>query len=299
MLLILVIIFACISPYFLTYQNISNILLASSIIGIISLGMSFVIATSGIDLSVGSILAFSSCFAVTLALDNPLLIIILSIVSAIFIGLINGYIIGYKRYPAFIVTLATMSIVRGLGYIVTDALPIYGLPDAIKFIGQGRLFMIPVPIIIFIITFVLCYFIKNKTKTGHYFAFIGDNEQASFNAGVKTSKYKCLAYIISAFLCGIAGLITIGRMNTADPSVGFMYEMSAITAVILGGTSLFGGKYTITGTLAGVLVIGILQNGLNLLSVTSYYQQVIIGIILILAIISNKQKSKENENIRN
>jgi len=298
LLLLLIILFSIISPYFFTYQNFANIILSSSIIGIIAIGMSFVIATAGIDLSVGSIVAFSSCFSAVLFPENSFLIIVVCFLSACIVGVINGYIIGYKKYPAFIVTLALMSIARGFGYIVTDGMPIYGLPSGIKFIGQGHLLGIQFPIILFVSIFISFNYIKNNTKLGRYFAYIGDNERASFNAGINVSKYKLVVYVISALLCGIAGLIMMGRMNTADPSAGLMYEMSAITATILGGTSLFGGKYTVTGTIAGVLVIGVLQNGLNLLNVPVYYQQVIIGIILILGVVSNKSKSNANADIR-
>jgi ribose/xylose/arabinose/galactoside ABC-type transport system permease subunit len=298
LLLFLIVLFSIISPYFLTYQNFTNIILSSSIIGIIAIGMSFVIATAGIDLSVGSIIAFSSCFSVVLFPENPIMIIIGCLLSASLVGLINGYVIGYGKYPAFIVTLALMSVVRGLGYIVTDGMPIYGLPETIKFIGQGHILGVQFPIIVFIFTFFCFYYLKNKTKLGRYFAYIGDNEKASYNAGINVSKCKLIVYVISAFLCGVAGLIMMGRMNTADPSSGLMYEMSAITATILGGTSLFGGKYTVTGTIAGVLVIGVLQNGLNLLNVPVYYQQVIIGIILILGVVSNKSKGASNADIR-
>lgn len=286
-LCVLGVVFALSSEFFLTWPNIINIFLASSTIGLLAIGAGFIIGSAGLDLSVGSLMALCVCVAASLSGMIELgwtFIIILCLLSGLVVGAVNGALITFANIPAFIATLGMLSIARGGALIFTDGRPVYGLPDAIVYLGQGTLIGIPVPIWIFLVTGLVLHLVLRYTTFGKYTLVIGDNEKAVHNVGINVKAHKIKLYMLSGFLAALAGLIFMGRVNAADPSSGMMYELTAITAAIIGGTHLFGGRASVIGAMIGALIMGVLQNGLTLLAVPSYYQQVAIGTVLILAV---------------
>ena len=286
-LLLLGAIVSFLSPYFLSTSNFLNILLATAVIGIISLGMTFVICMGEIDLSVGSLLALTAvCGAIMVerfGLPWPAFIIGALAVGG-FAGLINGVIVTKVGIPSFIATLGTLGIARGLAYVLTTERAIYGLPDPIVYLGQGRIFGFPVPVIIFVIMAVIAHVILQHTRFGRYTLFIGDSIMASRVTGLHVDRHRIAVFVLSGVLAGVAGIVQAGRLNAADPSSGYLVELAAITAAIIGGANFFGGSGTIVGTVIGALIMGVIQNGLNLLGVESYYQTIVIGIVLIAAV---------------
>ena len=186
--------------------------------------------------------------------------------------------------PAFIVTLGMLGVARGLGLVFTNGQPVYGMPDPIVFLGQGRPLGVPMPVFIFIAVAVIAHFVLAFTRFGKYAQVIGDNEGAARAMGIRVERHRIALYVVSGLLAGLAGLLFLARVNSGDPTAGLNYELTAITAAILGGTNLFGGRASVLGTLIGALVMGVLQNGLNLLAVSSFYQQMAIGAVLVLAV---------------
>lgn len=296
-LLILCGIFACISDVFLSWDNLSNILLASSTIGILAIGAAFVIGGAGLDLSVGSQMALSAMAAVIAvnALALPWHFIpVLCLVVGMLTGGINGYLIGYRKVLALIVTLGMLSMARGTAFIFSDGRPVYGLPEPLLFFGQGQIAGIPVPVVLFLLIGIAVHILLRHTTFGRHTLAIGDNENAARNAGIDIAQHKLCLYIFSGILAALAGLVFMARVNAADPNAGAMYELTAITAAIIGGTSLFGGRTSIAGAMLGALIMGVLQNGLSLMNVPAYYQQVIIGAVLILAVMAGNWKAKSH-----
>jgi len=291
-LFILVIFFSIMDSNFLTTGNMTNLFRQISINGIISIGMTFVIITGGIDLSVGSVLALTSTIAALLLVTGIPFIIVLPVVlmTGILLGMTNGFLIAKLKLQPFIVTLATMTIFRGLTYVLTDGKPISDLTDSafFSFIGRGDLFGIPVPVIIFILVFVSAYIILNKSVFGRNIYAIGGNEKAARLSGVSVNKIKMSVYVIAGFLATLAGIILLSRLNSAQPNLGVGYELDAIAAVVIGGTSLSGGRGKITGTLIGILIIGIISNGLNILGVPGFYQEIIKGLIILSAVLLDR-----------
>ena len=241
--------------------------------------MTFVILTGGIDLSVGSTLALSSAIMASLIKGgmDPIMGIVVAAIIGLILGTINGVVISYGKVAPFIATLATMTIFRGLTLVYTDGNPISSLTD--------------VPAVVMLLMFALCWFILNKTPLGRKTYAVGGNEKVSFIAGIKIERIKIFAYAITGLFCALAGAILTSRLNSAQPTAGTGYELDAIAAVVLGGTSLSGGKGRIVGTLIGVLIIGTLNNGLNILNVSSFYQQVVKGIVILLAVLMDRKKS--------
>jgi ribose transport system permease protein len=278
---------SALTPYFLSLGNILNIFLATSVIGIIALGSTFVISMAAIDLSVGSLLAVSAVFGALmikpLGLPWPSAVIV-SVVTGGLFGLVNGLLVTQARIPSFIVTLGMLGIARGLAYILTNGRAIYGLPDPLVFLGQGRILGIPMPVIIFLALAVVAHMVLLHTRFGLHTLFIGDNIIAARVTGLRIERHQAQVFALSGGLAGLAGLVQMGRINAADPSAGLLVELTAITAAIIGGTNLFGGRGTIIGTLIGALIMGVIQNGLNLMAVQSFYQQVVIGAVLIVAV---------------
>ena len=286
-LLGLVIVFWIMSPYFLTVSNLLNITQQTSINAIIAVGMTYVIITAGIDLSVGSIMAFSgvilgSCLhagiPVPIAITIGLAIGFLS-------GLINGYLISYGNLPPFISTLGMMSVARGAALLWTDGKPISGFSDGFRAISTGEILHIPIPVIIMIVIYIIAHFILTRTKLGRYTYAIGGNEEASILSGINTKYFKTIIYGICGMLSGFAAVLLTARLNSAQPIAGLVYELDAIAAVVIGGTSLMGGEGRIAGTLIGALIMQVLRNGLNLLGVSSFIQQIIIGSVIIIAVL--------------
>ena len=286
-LVILVVGLSILSPYFLSVSNFLNILLATATIGVLAYGATFVIAAAGIDLSLGSVLGLSGVVG-ALAINElgvpwPLGILCCLVTGAL-CGLINGLLNTRAGIPAFIATLGMLGVARGLALVLTNGVPVYGLADPVVYLGQGRPLGIPTPVIIFLLVGAIAHFVLAYTRFGKYALVIGDNEAAARAMGVHVQRHRVALYVVSGTMAGIAGLLFIARVNSGDPTAGLNYELTAITATILGGTNLFGGRASIIGTLIGALIMGVLQNGLNLLAVSSYYQQIAIGAVLILAV---------------
>jgi ribose/xylose/arabinose/galactoside ABC-type transport system permease subunit len=286
-LILLCVVMTLLSPYFLSLNNFLNILLATSVIGILAIGATFVISSAAIDLSVGSLLAVSAVVA-GLVVKNAGLPWPLGILAALatggFLGLINGVLVTQGRIPAFIVTLGMLGIARGTAYILTEGRALYGLPEPLVFLGQGRILGVPMPVIIFLALALIMHLVLQHTRFGRYTLIVGDNETAARVTGLRVERHRVHVFVLSGALAGLAGLVLMGRLNAADPSEGLLYELTAITAAIIGGTNLFGGRGTIVGTVIGALIMGVIQNGLNLLAVQSFYQQVAIGAVLIVAV---------------
>lgn len=287
---------AVINPRFLSVANILNVFRQSSINAVIAIGMTFVILTGGIDLSVGSILAF--CGAVSAAMlssgINPVLSLLVALVLGLFFGIVNGFLVSVMKLQAFIVTLVTMTFLRGATLVFTNGKPITVNDGGALFenIGGGYLFNIPIPIYITLILFVVGHYILTNTKFGRYTYAIGGNEEATKLSGIKVNNIKIWIYGISGILSALAGIITTSRLFSAQPTAGTGYELDAIAAVVLGGTSLAGGVGKITGTALGAIIIGVLGNALNLLDVSSYYQMMIKAAVILIAVLIDKKSNK-------
>ena len=294
-LIILMAVITIINSNFLTANNLLNLLLQVTSNALIAFGMTFVILTGGIDLSVGSILALSSALtAGLLGSGMPVtLAILISLTLGCILGMMNGLLISYGKLAPFIVTLATMTIFRGATLVYTNGNPITkGLSDTFlfQFLGQGYIVGIPFPVIIMFIVFIVLYVLLHKTAFGKSVYAIGGNEKAAYISGVKLNKVKIIIYSISGIMASISGLIITSRLSSAQPTAGASYEMDAIAAVVLGGTSLSGGKGRILGTLIGALIIGVLNNGLNIIGVSAFWQQVVKGVVILIAVLIDRFK---------
>ena len=291
----LVVLMSLLSPVFLSFSNFFNIMLATTTVGILAIGATFVISAAGIDLSLGSILGLASVVGAALVLyvGLPWPFLILGCLGAgMLAGAANGLTVAVARVPAFIVTLGMMGIARGLALIISSGQGIYGLPPEILFLGQARPFGIPTPVYILVITAAVSHFILAHTRFGHHTLALGDNEHAARATGINVRRLRIKLYTLSGFMAGLAGLIFTARVNTGDPTAGLNYELAAITAAIIGGTNLFGGRGSILGTMIGALVMGILQNGLTLMNMQSYYQQMAIGTVLVAAVWLDQIRSR-------
>ena len=294
-LIILMAVITIINSNFLTANNLLNLLLQVTSNALIAFGMTFVILTGGIDLSIGSILALSSALtAGLLGSGMPVtLAILISLILGCILGMMNGLLISYGKLAPFIVTLATMTIFRGATLVYTNGNPITkGLSDTFlfQFLGQGYIVGIPFPVIIMFIVFIVLYVLLHKTAFGKSVYAIGGNEKAAYISGVKLNKVKIIIYSISGIMASISGLIITSRLSSAQPTAGASYEMDAIAAVVLGGTSLSGGKGRILGTLIGALIIGVLNNGLNIIGVSAFWQQVVKGVVILIAVLIDRFK---------
>ena len=294
-LIILMAVITIINSNFLTANNLLNLLLQVTSNALIAFGMTFVILTGGIDLSVGSILALSSALtAGLLGSGMPVtLAILISLILGCILGMMNGLLISYGKLAPFIVTLATMTIFRGATLVYTNGNPITkGLSDTFlfQFLGQGYIVGIPFPVIIMFIVFIVLYVLLHKTAFGKSVYAIGGNEKAAYISGVKLNKVKIIIYSISGIMASISGLIITSRLSSAQPTAGASYEMDAIAAVVLGGTSLSGGKGRILGTLIGALIIGVLNNGVNIIGVSAFWQQVVKGVVILIAVLIDRFK---------
>ena len=271
---------------FLTEGNIRNVLWQVTAIGIIAIGQTMVILTAGIDLSVGGIAALAAMGGGTIMMHtNVALGILMTLVIAAALGLVNGLFISYGGLAAFIVTLGMLSIATSLTYVISDQRSITGLPQSYRVLGRGAIGGVQYYTIIFVTLFVLGHILLTKTKPGRFFYAIGSNEEAARLSGINVRFYKTIPYVISGLLCGVAALILSGRLGVIDPDTGSGYELQSIAAVVIGGTSLFGGKGSMIGTLIGVFLIGVLNNGLNLMKVTPFWQGTAVGVVIILSVL--------------
>lgn len=293
-LLLIVIVISIMSPNFLTINNIFNVLRQVSINALIAFGMTFVILTGGIDLSVGSILALTGAVTAGFLASgmDPILAMSLGLLLGAILGAINGVIIAKGKVAPFIATLATMTIYRGLTLVYTEGKPISGLGDSLSFqlLGKGYFFGIPVPIVTMVLSFGILYFILKKTTFGRRVYAVGGNEEASKLSGISVDRIKIYVYSLTGALSALAALILTSRLNSAQPTAGTMFELDAIAAVVLGGTSLTGGRGWIVGTVIGALIIGVLNNGLNLIGVSSFFQQVVKGAVILIAVLLDRKK---------
>ena len=294
-LVILVAVVSVLSPSFLTTKNIFNVLRQTSVNAIIAAGMTFVILTGGIDLSVGSILAISGavCASMLVSGTNIVIAVLVALVIGGAVGFLNGFVIAKGKLQPFIATLATMTVLRGLTLVFTDGKPItLGSGDlAVAFgkIGGGSILGIPTPALIMIAVFLICGYVLNKTVIGRHVYALGSNENAAKLSGLNTDKIKIAVYTVSGILAAVAGIIITSRLFSAQPTAGEGYELDAIAAVVLGGTSLTGGKGKISKTIVGALIIGILSNALNLLDVSSYYQMMVKGVVILIAVLLDRK----------
>ncbi len=286
-LVFLVIILWILTPHFMTISNLLNVAQQTSINAIIAVGLTFVIITAGIDLSVGSILAFSGVvLASVLNAGMPIPIAMLTGLGVgLLCGIVNGLLISYGRLPPFISTLGLMSVARGAALLYTNGRPISGFPNSFRYLATGEILHIPMPVIIMVIVYLMAHFLLTRTVFGRYTYAIGGNEEAATVSGVNVKFYKTMVYGLCGLLSGLAAIILTARLNSAQPIAGIMYELDAIAATVIGGTSLMGGVGRLSGTLIGALIMGVIRNGLNLLGVSSFVQQAVIGSVIILAVL--------------
>jgi len=292
-LLIIILLLAILSPAFLTLLNILNVLRQASINGFQAFGLTLVIISGGIDLSVGSIVAFSGMVSALLILAGvtPILAVLAGLVSGTAIGVLNGLLISKGKLQPFIATLGSMMVFRGLTLYISNGVPASKLGEGlIGFIGRGFVLGIPTPVYLLLLTFVVIAFVLRKTVFGKRIYAIGGNKRAAFLSGIDVDKNLVYVYAISGFLAALAGIVLMSRVDSAVPTAGISFELSAIAAAVIGGVSLAGGKGKASGTLIGILIIAIIINGLNLLGTSSYLQQVITGLIIVAAVIADRKK---------
>ncbi len=300
-LVLLVLVISVISPEFRTAGNFLNLLRQATFNGLIAFGMTCVILSDGIDLSVGSTLALSAviCAKLIMAGIPAIIAMLVALLCGTFLGVVSGLLVTKGRLQPFIATLITMTAYRGLAMILTDGKPISRLADSIpseanefafKLIGKGNLCRVPIPAILLIFALVVFFFVLNKTTFGRKVYATGSNAKCAKLVGVNITKTKIIVYAISGFMSALTGLILISRLDSAQPTLGDGYELDAIAAVALGGTSMSGGRGKITGTIAGVLIIAVLNNGMNLLEISSYYQDVIKAVVILVAVLSDRKR---------
>jgi ribose transport system permease protein len=295
----LIIFFGIASPHFIKYDNLFIIARQVTMLGITAVGMTFVMISGGIDLSVGSVLSLVSVVCAKLMVEvglHPIIAVLLALIMCVLIGATNGFFINKLNIPPMIVTLGTMTVIRGISYILCDGRHIWGFPEGFRFLGQGYLGPVPIPVIVTIIIFIVGAFLLNRTAFGRWTYGLGDNEEATRLSGINVKKMKYLLYILSSTLAGIAGLVLLSRMGSGQPKVGTGFELEVVTAVALGGVSVYGGEGKLRNAIFGVLIIGILENGMILLNVSDYFQQVIIGLVLLAAVgFDNKMSGRLNK----
>jgi len=281
--------------YFLTSRNLLQVMLQASINTIIALGMTFIITSGGIDLSVGSIVAFSGIIAATAmrAGVDPLSGFAIAVAAGSLCGLVNGVLITRLNLAPFIATLGTMGIFRGLALILSEGRPVYGFSRDFLKIFAGRLGNIPTQVIIAFTLSIIAWLILTQTRFGKYTIAIGGNEETAKLAGIPVKRYKLGIYALGGLLTGISAALLTARLSSADPTAGNLFELDAIAATIMGGTSLTGGEGTIAGTIVGALVISLVRNGMNLLNVPTFWQQFVIGSVIILAVVLDQWRKRQ------
>lgn len=295
-LLLICIVLHVLTPRFMTVQNVIIILRQISINGILAIGVTFVIIGGGIDLSLGSVVALTGVIAAIAAQQtewNVAMPVVAGILSGVAIGFINGSVITKGRTAPFIVTLGMMTIARGLALVVSDGRPVSNLSSSFNAISSGGLIFVPLPIWIFMTVTVVASLFMERTTIGRYIYAIGGNVHAAKASGINVDRIKMFTYLVCGAMAGLAGVMLASRINTGQPNAGIAYELDAIAAVVIGGTSLSGGVGKITGTVVGALIIGVINNGLDLLNVSSYYQQIIKGVIIITAVLIDRKNSSK------
>lgn len=292
---VLVLISTLLSEHFLTRINIFNVLRQASALGILSVGMTFVILSGngGVDLSVGTLMSLTTCLAAGVMMGNPDMILqslVVVVAAGAMVGLFNGIMITKFKTDPFITTLGTMTVVQGLAMFYTKGAPFGSVPNEFRVIAQGYFGVVPIPVIIFLAVFVVSILVLRKTVFGRYVYAIGGNQEASRLSGIKHNRIKIAVYVISAMMAVLAGLIMAARVSVGDPRLGYGFELNAIAATIIGGTSFAGGVGGMGGTIIGVMIIAIMDNLLNLLNVSPFLHEVVQGLIVIGAIIMQRKK---------
>ena len=276
------------TPHFLTVSNLLNVLEQTSINAIVAVGMTFVIISGGIDLSVGSVLAVAG-IALALALESSVpapAAIVLALATGTVCGLANGLLITFGRLPPFIATLGMMSVARGAALMLAEGRPISGFSEGFRALATARvLTIVPAPVLLTAVVYLVAHFVLNHTVFGRATYAIGGNEEAARLSGVHVRFHKTAVYGVAGLTSAVAAILLTARLNSAQPTAGTMYELDAIAATVIGGTSLLGGEGTLVGALIGALIMGVLRNGLNLLNVSSFFQQVVIGAVIIGAVL--------------
>ncbi len=302
-LIVLCIVLTFANEYFLTGRNIVNVLRQTSINGILAIGMTFVILTRGIDLSVGSVVALAGVVSASFATTSSIaavaggpfpavVAILIGIAVGMLAGLISGVFVSRYNVPAFVATLGMLSAARGLTLLYADGRPIPALTDSYRWLGTGDILGVPMPVVIFAIVFAVSWYVLSATRFGRRVYAAGGNPHAALVSGINVTRIRLSVYVISGALAGLAGMILAARTGSALPQAGVAYELDAIAAVVIGGTSLSGGMGHVGGTLIGALLIGVVNNGLDLLGVESYYQQVIKGALIVLAVLLDQSRKK-------
>lgn len=296
--LILFVLLTVITNTFFTSRNLINVLKQVSINGIISVGMMCVLLTGGIDLSVGSIVALSGIVATTFAHpgEYPVIVpVILGILAGAACGVVNGTLVAFLNLPAFIATLGMLSVASGVALVLSKGRPISNLSDQFRYIGGGTILGLPILIYILAAVFLVGYLILSWTKFGRYLYAIGGNEEAAKASGLSVARIKLFVYMISGICAGLAGTVLASRINAGQPNSGEGYELDAIAAVVIGGTSLNGGIGKVSGTILGVLIVGVINNGMDLLNISSYYQKIVKGSIIVLAVLLDRITKNKNK----
>ena len=285
--LVLGILLSLASPYFLTTGNLSNVLVQASVIALLAGGQTFVILTSGVDLAVGAVTALAGAVAGHLMIKlgvDPYLAMLVALAIGSAVGLFNGYLVAFVGIPSFIVTLGGLTLWRGLAFESTGGFDNAGLPDPFPFSGYGDLVGVPMPTLIMVACFILMAFVLSSTKLGRYVYAIGSNEMGARQVGINIRWYKLGVYVVSGLACGLAAIVLMARMDSSSGKMAQNFELDAIAAVILGGTSLFGGRGSIWGSLLGAILITMIRNGMNLLEISQFKQMMAIGAVVIVAV---------------
>lgn len=295
-LIVLCVIIAILNPSFLSSSNLLNVLRQTSTNLYLALAMTMIIILGGIDLSVGSVMAVTGVVTAMLIdmLGFPVWVAVLcGLLVGMLFGALNGYVAATTIIPPFIITLATMNIARGAAYVLTDGQPVRVMSDSFNFIGSGYIGgFLPTPVLYLLIFLLICYLIMNRTKLGRYIYAVGGNPEAARFAGINIKKIKFFAYTFSGFMAAVAGIVLASRMFSGQPTAGNAAELDAIAAVVLGGTSMSGGYGRIGGTVIGALIIGVLSNGLNLIGVSSFWQYIVKGIVILVAVYADVIKRR-------
>lgn len=298
-LLVVIFIMAIMSPYFFSWKNCRNILNQSAIYLVLSIGMTFVICARQIDLSVGAIIGFSGvCMGLLLNQGvSPIWAILIELLIGVIVGIVNGIFVAYGKINSFIVTLGMMTILRGITLILTNSSSVFGFGNIITFIGSGKIGPVNMPIILSLVIATVGGVLLHRTTFGNYCLFIGTNEIALNRSGVNVKKYKIIIFALCGLCASVAGLIITARLNSAEPLAGQGYEMDAIAASILGGTSMQGGKGNIIGTIIACLILNIMKNGLTLLAISSHYQEILTGLILLISVLISESEQRRRSEV--
>ena len=298
-LLVVIFIMAIMSPYFFSWKNCRNILNQSAIYLVLSIGMTFVICAGQIDLSVGAIIGFSGvCVGLLLNQGvSPIWAILIQLLIGVIVGIVNGIFVAYGKINSFIVTLGMMTILRGITLILTNSSSVFGFGNIITFIGSGKIGPVNMPIILSLVIATVGGVLLHRTTFGNYCLFIGTNEIALNSSGVNVKKYKIIIFALCGLCASVAGLIITARLNSAEPLAGQGYEMDAIAASILGGTSMQGGKGNIIGTIIACLILNIMKNGLTLLAISSHYQEILTGLILLISVLISESEQRRRSEV--